>query len=111
MEVSGHCSALAELFPGLSAHLREGWVGSCLDALVILKITASVGNQILISWLSSPGPGHFTNCTKFCIGPLYSMSSVIKGPLSDLVGPFSVGFLTYICVYQVYQKVDFLDNS
>jgi len=52
MEVSGHRSALAALFPSLSTHLREGWLGSNLDALVILKITASVGNQILISWLS-----------------------------------------------------------
>jgi len=55
MEVSGHCSALEALFPGLGTHLREGWMGSSLDALVIIKITASVGNQILISRLSSPG--------------------------------------------------------
>jgi len=75
MEVSGHCSALAALFPGLSTHLREDWVDSSLDALVILKITASVGNQILISWCSSPGPSHCISCTKFCIGPLSSESS------------------------------------
>jgi hypothetical protein len=75
MEVSGHCSALATLFPGLIMHLREGWVGSSLDALVIIKITASVGNQILFSWLSSQGHSHCSNCTKFYIGPLYSVSS------------------------------------
>jgi len=75
MEVSGHCSALAALLPGLSMHLREGWVGSSLDGLVIIKITASVGNQFLISWWSTLGPSHCISCTKFCIGPVYSVSS------------------------------------
>ena len=68
--MSGHCSALAALFPGLSTHLTEGWVGSSLDALVIIKTTASVGNQILISWLSSPGPSHCINPLKPELNPI-----------------------------------------
>ena len=75
MGVSDHCIDLGALFPGLSAHLIECREGSRLDALVVIKIDASVGNEILIPCWSSPGLSQCINCTKFYIGPLYSVSS------------------------------------
>ena len=75
MGVSGHFTDLAVLFPGLSTRLIKCRVGSSLDALIVIKIDASVGNKILIPCWSSAGPSQCINCTKFCIGPLYSVSS------------------------------------